>query len=200
LIAFIIPARPRKGPRHFIRKIKELLTYFERRKEETPLILQDEKQHELLEEMQEVTMQATTPLQWWQTKLQLPVALIVLPIFALVNAGIPINVTLFDKVFTNRVSIGIMLGLVIGKPLGVLLFSRIALWFKLGTLPSNTTFRDLYYVAFLTGIGFTMSLFIAHLSFQPNTDPALLAKGGVLMSSLIASIIGIVLLIFKKPV
>ncbi len=195
LVAFLIPARPQKGPKHFIKKTRELVNYFEKRKEDNSLVLEDHKQHVTLEKVQEAAQEATTPLQRWESKLELPIALLVLPLFALVNAGIPINFHLLDEVFMQPVSLGILVGLVIGKPLGVLLFSRAALWCRLGTLPENTNFHHMFGVAMLTGIGFTMSIFISNLSFGEQEHLLLLSKAAILISSLLAGTLGATLLI-----
>ena len=195
LVAFIIPARPERGPRHFIQRARALLNNFEIRKNKTALILEDKKQHAFLEEVQKVALQATTPLQRWEGKLELPITLFILPLFALVNAGIPINLHLIDSVFTHRVSIGIILGLVIGKPLGVLLFGRIALWLKLGTMPEDTTFKQIAGAAIFTGIGFTMSLFILNLSLY-DVNTLLIAKAAILISSVFAGLIGTLFILF----
>jgi NhaA family Na+:H+ antiporter len=191
LVAFIIPARPEKGPRQFVKKIRSLLRYFETRKDKTPLVLEDQEQHAVLEEVQEVAQQATTLLQRWENKLKLFIALLVLPLFALVNAGIPVRLHWIDNLFTERVSQGILFGLVIGKPLGVLLFSRIALWLKIGKKPEGTTFNQIMGAALLTGIGFTMSLFISTLSFN-DENTLLMAKGAIFMGSFISAIMGVI--------
>lgn len=199
VVAFLIPSRPKKGPIQFLKRTRVLLRYFELRKKKQPLILEDQKQHAVLEEVQEIALQATTPLQRWASKLELPISLIVLPLFALVNAGIPINLYLLNQVLTQRVSLGILLGLIIGKPIGVLLFSRIALWTRLGKLPENTQFTDLLGVALLTGIGFTMSLFISNLSFQIGEEILVISKAAILFGSLFSALLGIiVLLVLKK--
>jgi NhaA family Na+:H+ antiporter len=196
LVALIIPSRPEKGPREFIKKAKTLLRYFEK-KEKTFPVLEDKEQHSVFEKMQEISKQATTPLQRWESKLELPIALLVLPIFAFVNAGIPVNFHLLDNAFTNRVSLGIILGLVVGKPVGVLLFSRIALWCNLGMMPDKTRFNQLVGASILTGIGFTMSLFMSNLVFFTG-HTLLMAKAGILFSSIIAAILGILFILFSK--
>lgn len=195
LVAFLIPARPQKGPRHFINKTRELLNYFEKRKEKNPLILEDQKQHSVIEKVQEIAQDATTPLQRWESKLELPIALLVLPLFALVNAGIPVDFGLIDDVFLQPVSLGILVGLVVGKPLGVIFFTRIGLWLQIGSLPDNTNFQHVLSIAVLTGIGFTMSFFISSLSFGNQEHILLLAKAAILISSFLAGFLGIVLLI-----
>ncbi len=198
LVAFLIPARPLRGPNQFIKKAKKLLLNFEKRKQTSQLVLEDPAQHAVLEDVQEIARQATTPLQRWESQLELPVALIILPLFALINAGIPINSHLINSVFTQRVSLGIFLGLVLGKPIGILLFTRMALWCRLGSLPTHTTFKHVISAAMLTGIGFTMSLFIANLSFATNMHVLVIAKAAILFGSIAAGIGGIVLLCFIR--
>jgi len=194
LLAFLIPSRPAKGPKQFLKQTKDLLSNFEQRKNKTPLVLKDQEQHAVLEEVQETAQQATTPLQRWEGKLERPIALGVLPLFALVNAGIPLNFHLLASLFYERVSLGILLGLVIGKPLGILLFSKLALHYRLGTLPQQIKFKHIATVSILSGIGFTMSLFIANLSFQAPGNTLLIAKAAILFSSVFSGIIGIIFL------
>ena len=126
-VAFTIPARPKRGPKQFLKRTKRLLKRFEERKLKNPFILRDTKQHIVLEELKNITEQATTPLQRWESALQLPVSLLVLPIFALVNAGTPFSSTLLENTLINPVSLGILLGLAVGKPLGIILLSRVSL-------------------------------------------------------------------------
>lgn len=195
LVAFLIPARPKKGPRHFIKRTRDLLNFFEKRKEKNPLVLGDQEQHVALEQVQEVAKQATTPLQRWESKLELPIALVVLPLFALVNAGIPVNFYLIEDLFAHPVSLGIIIGLVLGKPLGILLFSRLALWLRLGEMPKNTSHQKIFGASLLTGIGFTMSIFVSQLSFGNDAHLILLSKAAVLLSSVLAGILGIMYLL-----
>lgn len=195
LAAFLIPARPKKGPKQFIEKTRELLNYFEKRRQENPIILEDSKQHVTLEKVQTIAQDATTPLQRWESKLELPVALCVLPLFALVNAGIPINLKILSHIFTEPASLGILIGLVIGKPLGVLIFSRFALWCRFGALPENTQYSHIICAALLTGIGFTMSVFITDLSFS-STNLLVTAKAAVLLGSLMSGLAGIIALLY----
>ena len=198
LVAFMIPARPAKRPKHFIRRVSALLKNFEKRKNKTALVLEDEKQHMVLEEVEEIAKQATTPLQRWEGKLELPIALVILPLFALVNAGIPVRFDLIDHIFTHRISLGILFGLCIGKPLGVLLMCRIALWLNCGNLPDGVAFKDLLGVSILTGIGFTMSLFISNIAF-PDPNQLLLAKAAILLASIMSGIVGAVVILSAKP-
>lgn len=194
LVAFTIPARPRKGPKHFIERTKELLHLFEKRKQARPLILSDPAQHQILRQVQETAEQATTPLQRFAHQLELPIALLVLPLFALLNAGIPIQT--FSGEVINRVSLGIMLGLFVGKPLGITLFSYLSMKLGLGELPAHTKLRDIFNVALFAGIGFTMSLFVSTLAFN---DPkmVMLSKAGILMGSVLSGIVGVIFILLR---
>ncbi len=120
-------------------------------------------------------------------------AYVVLPIFALANAGVELGAV--GKVFTDPVGLGIVLGLVVGKPVGIFLASLIAVRTGLGKLPEDTTWPMVLGLGAVGGIGFTVSLFIAGLSF-PGAD--LLteeAKIAILLASLMAAVLGVVLLV-----
>jgi NhaA family Na+:H+ antiporter len=115
---------------------------------------------------------------------------LILPIFALANAGVALE---FDQGLFGPVSIGILLGLVLGKPVGITLFAWIAVRLGLADLPRNVSLRQIFSASWLAGIGFTMSLFIAGNAFRGNLDLLDEAKAGILVASLIAGIIGYVL-------
>lgn len=195
MTAFLIPARPEKGPRTFIQDIKALVSYFEKRKKENPLILEDEKQHEVIEEVQTVAIKATTPLQRWNSHLAIPTAIIILPLFALINAGIRVDFKLIQDIFTHHLSLGIFFGLLVGKPLGVMGFSYLSTTLNITSLPDNTKLSQIACVAMLTGVGFTMSLFIANLTFPNDELSLLIAKGAILLSSLCSIVIGSICLL-----
>lgn len=197
-VAFTIPARPQKGPRHFLNRTKSLLQYFEHRKDKAQL-LADKKQHEILEELKENLVHATTPLQRWESNLELPILLIILPLFALVNAGLPIQTFANYEAFFQPLTIGIIIGLVIGKPLGITLFSWVALKLKQGTLPEGIKLKHVMAISLFAGIGFTMSLFVSSLAFEPNSANALIAKGSIFIGSILAGVIGcLALVLFKR--
>ena len=120
-------------------------------------------------------------------------AYVVLPVFALANAGVELGA--IGKVFTEPVGIGIVLGLVLGKPVGIFLASLVAVRTGLGRLPEDTTWSMVLGLGAVGGIGFTVSIFIAGLSF-PGVD--LLteeAKIAILLASLLAAVVGVVLLL-----
>jgi NhaA family Na+:H+ antiporter len=123
-----------------------------------------------------------------ETALRPWVVFLVVPLFALSNAGVPLNWNL-GVLLSNSVSLGVVMGLVLGKPLGISLFAWLSLRFRLASLPPGVTWRHLYGASWLGGIGFTMSLFISSLAFQ-GTPLLPAAKSAVLFSSLVAGSIG----------
>lgn len=187
IVAFTIPARPRKGPKFYIAKVNKLINYFEKRKEENPLILEDPEQHDIVEKIKEISIDSTTPLQRWENKLELPIAIFVLPIFAFFNAGISLNFDFISQIY-NSLSLGIIFGLLIGKPLGVLLFVYLATKYTKFELPEGTVLLDILALAFFCGIGFTMSIFIADINFTGSDLE--IAKLAVLIASFVSAIVG----------
>lgn len=128
---------------------------------------------------------------------------LIMPVFALANAGVEITDPSFFNVFRfspeiGSVSMGIFLGLLLGKPLGITLASFLAVKTRLGTMPQGATWAKLFAVACLGGIGFTMSIFVDTLSFgdYPELAPMLrdMGKIAVLMGSLCAGVLGTVLI------
>ncbi len=112
---------------------------------------------------------------------------LILPIFALANAGVVIE---FDQSLLGMVSLGIVLGLVLGKAAGITLFTWIAVRLRLADLPSNVSLQQIFSASWLAGIGFTMSLFIAGNAFRGSPDLLAEAKAGILVASVLAGIIG----------
>jgi NhaA family Na+:H+ antiporter len=115
-----------------------------------------------------------------------------MPLFALANAGMVINGNFFNSI-TNPVSIGVIAGLLIGKFVGVLLFTWLMVKLKISTLPLNANWKHITGVAILAGVGFTMSLFITGLAFT-STGMIDQSKYGILISSIIAGVAGILIL------
>ncbi len=194
LVAFTVPARPAHSSRHFLAESIRLLKRFREieRQQQSPSILEEQRQHELAVNLSRTAEQATTPLQRWEQRLEKPVAILVLPVFALANAGITFSVESLTDVFTNSLSLGIILGLVVGKFIGVCSFTWLALKLGLGALPGEMTFRHVPGLALMAGIGFTMSVFIASLGFATAPDQLLMAKTGIIFASLLAGIGGFI--------
>jgi len=126
------------------------------------------------------------------------VAFGIMPLFAFANAGVSLDGLTFGSLL-NKVPLGIVLGLFVGKQLGVFVFSYISIKLKIAQMPNNSNWLNLYGVGILTGIGFTMSLFVGNLAFIENTQYMDGVKIGVLSGSLLSTVFGyLLLLIFSK--
>jgi len=117
------------------------------------------------------------------------VSFLVLPLFALSNAGVTFSAGEFGDLLTSRLIWGIVLGLVVGKPVGIVAFSWLAVRCRLAFLPSHVAWRQLFAVGLLAGIGFTVSIFISSLAFDEGSQ-LLNAKAAVLCASLVAGLLG----------
>jgi NhaA family Na+:H+ antiporter len=117
-----------------------------------------------------------------------------MPLFAFANAGVSLNGITFNSLLLP-VPLGIVLGLFIGKQIGVFLFSIVSIKLKIAQMPTNSNWLSLYGVGILTGIGFTMSLFVGNLAFVENTQYLGGVKIGVLTGSLLSTLCGYFLLL-----
>ena len=124
-------------------------------------------------------------------------AFLILPLFAFFNAGVKIGGDFFD-ILSNPVSLGVILGLILGKQVGVMLFSWLTIKSGKAELPAGVNWAQMWGVSCLAGIGFTMSIFVGELAFS---DQAIIdeAKVGVLMASLIAGVLGYLVLKIALP-
>ena len=122
------------------------------------------------------------------------VAFLIMPLFAFANAGVSLNGLTFSSLLLP-VPLGILLGLFVGKQVGVMFFSYISIKLKLAQMPNNSTWLGLYGVSILTGIGFTMSLFVGNLAFANNIQYIDGVKIGVLSGSLLSTIFGYIILL-----
>ena len=134
-----------------------------------------------------------SPLEKLEHQLHIPVSFFIMPIFALANTNIMFKPGMVEGLFTNF-GMGIILGLSLGKVIGISLFSFIAIKMKLSSLPDRSTWSHLIGVGFLAGIGFTMSIFIALLSFKGQHDLQEEAKFAILFASVLSGFIGYILL------
>lgn len=130
-----------------------------------------------------------SPLEKMEHQLHVPVSFFIMPIFALANTNITFKEGMVDGLFSS-LGFGIMGGLVIGKLIGVNLFSWIAIRLKISNLPIGSSWKQMIGVGFLAGIGFTMSIFISLLSFKGNTNIQDEAKFAILIASVLAASIG----------
>jgi NhaA family Na+:H+ antiporter len=153
------------------------------------------ERYAMLREMERTTRKTVSPLERFENDLHPWVGFIIMPIFALANAGVVIN----SSLIFNPVATAVVLGLFIGKPIGIALFSWLAVKVGLASLPSDLSWPAILGGGCLAGIGFTMALFIASLALQATLLDA--AKAGILIGSFLSAVTGsLMLLIFlKKP-
>lgn len=129
-----------------------------------------------------------SPVERWEMLLHPWIGFVVMPLFAFANAGVPIS---FSEM-SGSLYVAVFVGLVVGKPVGIILFSGLAIWTGLAIRPPDLRWPYLLAGGMLAGIGFTMSLFIAHLALSPALVNA--AKLGILSASLFSALMGIALL------
>jgi NhaA family Na+:H+ antiporter len=152
-----------------------------------------EHRYSVLSQLSEAARKSISPLQRFETGLHPWVGFLIMPVFALANAG----VTVETSYFTSPVAVAVMLGLLVGKPLGIVGVSWLAVRLGLARLPEGVGWGAVLGGGFLAGIGFTMAMFIASLALAGDLLDA--AKVGILVGSLLSAIAGVVLLILFLP-
>lgn len=189
--AFTVPARSKYDPALFISRIKDQVANFASHQKNGTGLMANQKLYEAVETIEDSVIGAQSPLQRLEQIWHIPVAFFIIPTFALFNAGIAIKLDALGDIFSDPVMLGVMLGLVFGKFIGISGACWLALKLNIGRLPTGASFSQLAAISVLAGIGFTMSIFIAELAFKGNPDYLLMAKTGVIFASLIAAIIGV---------
>ena len=196
LIGAAIPVHPRHPHEEFLRRIGTLLERY-RGSETLAGPFHHETRLGTLLALEHVCHDAMSPLQRMEHEMQGWVLFGIMPLFALANAGISLNGRELAAAVSDPVTLGVALGLLLGKPLGVLLFSWLAVRLGVAELPRGSSWRDILGIGVLAGIGFTMSLFITELAFS---DPLLIARAklGIFAASLIAGALGFLLLARRR--
>ncbi|MDX1379035.1 MAG: Na+/H+ antiporter NhaA [Anaerolineales bacterium] len=192
LLAVIIPVRTRINTEEFLERAVQSLEKFKVHGKTGESVLTNREQRSAIHALEVAAEQAQTPLHRMEHSLHPWVVYVIMPIFALANAGInlsEINGGNILAAFGQPVTLGVMAGLIFGKQIGIFGASYIAVKLGWSDLPAGMTWARLYGLACLAGIGFTMSLFIAGLAFG---EPELLdmSKVGILVASLISGSIG----------
>ncbi len=189
IAALTIPSKPKYSPLSFSKQTKELLEQYDSCPIEEGHQLQ-ESQKAILLNIKDKIDAIGTPAARLEHDLHLPVALIIIPLFALANAGIAIDFSSITDTILQPISLGIICGLIIGKVLGIFGVAWIAIKLKIASLPKGSTMNQIFGVAFLGGIGFTMSIFVADLAFIGDATSIFQAKIGILAASLFAGLFG----------
>lgn len=188
LAAMTIPARTSVRGSEFVARGQALLKRFEAVTSTDRPPLANAERHHVTQRLEMEVKDVETPLQRLEHALHPWVTAVVMPIFALANAGITLDANGWTHL-THPVSLGIMAGLFVGKPVGILLATWAALRVGLVTMPEEGTWRQLAGIDVPAGIGSTMSLFIAGLAFPPG-PLQLSAKVGILRASTVAGLVG----------
>ena len=194
LLAFAIPVRSKINASSFEHQVREGLKAFNTACRADDAVLLTDGQQSALHHISASARSVTSPLQRLEHSLRDVVAFGIMPLFALANAGVTLSGDA-AAVVASPVSLGVVLGLVVGKPLGILLFTWLTLRLGWGALPRGATWAQLVALACLGGIGFTMSLFVADLAFSAS-HPELLdpAKVGILLGTLLSGVLGYLLM------
>lgn len=197
LMAFTIPARTRIDRDGFStdvqRSLETLATLPPRAHERLPSAAEQQVIDQVATRLEHVQ----APLQQLEHQLDPIVKRLVLPVFALANAGVALDGHLGESL-AHPVALGISLGLLLGKPVGVFAFSLLAVKLKLAELPRGATLRHLLGVGLLAGVGFTMALFVSGLAFDAPML-ASVSKVGILSGSVVAALLGLWVLSTGRP-
>jgi NhaA family Na+:H+ antiporter len=192
LLATTIPARPRIHINAFIEnnleRLREMRDRFGLDDDEA-----EEKEQESISVIEENCERVQTPLQRLEQGWHFWISFLIMPLFALANAGVPINTGELGKL-GNPLSLGIIFGLLLGKPIGITVFTWLSIKMKMAALPSNSRWIQVLGIGFLGGIGFTMSIFIADLAFGLG-EFLDLGKIAILTGSLLSSLVGVIILL-----
>ena len=190
ITAFTIPALPRFDPQVFSERMRGMLDRFDSTYRPGESILRNQEMSAVVQTLEHGVEGVETPLQRLEHGLHWPVALLVLPLFALFNAGVPVDFSNLDSILLQPVTLAVSTGLVFGKFAGIALSSWLAVCLGIASLPAGVRMAHVFGAALLGGIGFTMSIFIAELAFARQPEMLLQAKLGILMASLVAGIAG----------
>jgi NhaA family Na+:H+ antiporter len=187
ILALTIPSRTRINAAEFSARARKLLDDFDRSETGDLLVLTSKGQQEAIYGLDLASNNAVAPLLRLEHNLHALVGYMIMPLFALANAGVALEGA--GSMLGNPVTLGVVIGLLVGKPAGVMLFSWLAIRFGVGHLPGGVSWGQLHGASWLAGIGFTMSLFVGSLAFGEG-DLLNAAKLGILAASAVAGVAG----------
>ena len=196
-LGFLTPARPMYPADEFDRRARAILDSYPI-ETDTPEAREHADHEALL--LSDISSEAVAPLNRLEHRLEVWSGFVVVPLFALANAGVDFRGVDIVDALTSTVALGVGLGLILGKTVGISIFTFIAVRTGLGRLPAGTGWGHVVGLAAVGGVGFTVALFVASLAFiDPSFDD--LAKVGIFAGSLVAGAIGFVILFrSKRPV
>ncbi len=196
LLAFTIPTGAKLNTDEFIDAMGRYLNRFVRTGDEDVTTLTPPQVHSV-QALKLTCQQVEAPLQRLEHALHPWVVWLIMPLFAFVNAGVTFSGSFLETI-SHPIALGVMVGLFIGKPLGIVMLVKIAEALKLVKIPQGISFIHLLGAGMLAGIGFTMALFINSLAFS-DAHLIDIAKTGILLASLLAGIVGALFLLLRKP-
>lgn len=191
LLAMFVPSKPKYNKKYFIHKVRFLMEDFVQKDREVA-VTENEEQMADLYRIRHIALDSASLSQRFEHLLSPWVNFVIMPLFALVNAGVPVESLGDLNVFSTPLGMGVVFGLWVGKPLGIILMSWLFVKAKLAEMPEGVHWGMFAAVACLGGIGFTMSIFMDTLAFA--AQPHFVAEGkiAVLLGSVIAAITGMV--------
>ena len=196
LLAFTIPSSSKINTKKYVEKNNALLKRFDDADQIDADILTNEEQQTFIHEIENNSKKLLPPLQRFEHGLAPWVSFVIMPLFALANAGVSLGEGLVNSLL-DSINIGIVAGLFIGKQAGILLFTWLSIKLGISLKPDGINWKTIYGGGVLAGIGFTMSLFITNLAFTDN-ELIETAKVGILLASLISAIVGYFILNSRK--
>lgn len=198
IIAMLVPVRSRGEPDEFLNRCREQLDKFAAHQPTRDSMIADHAQRAMINEIYLAADDVMPPGPQLEHALHPITTFLILPLFALFNAGVVISPESL-RAGPFDVGLGIVLGLVVGKQVGIMLFAWLAMKLKLAEMPEGTTWGQLWGASCLAGVGFTMSLFIITMAFKNAPHLENQAKLGVIAGSLLAGAIGFVILSLTLP-
>ncbi len=192
LAAFMIPANAKIKEPLLVGCIRKQMDLFNTIDPQNNIPTLTNEQIHILEQVQNATIAATPPLQRLEHALHPFVTFVIIPLFALANAGVSLNIDI-QNLFSTNVAIGVLLGLLVGKFVGVVGFTLLLVKLKIAQFPKGMNLYNLFGLGLLASIGFTMSLFITSLAFT-NDVHITQAKIGIFAASIIGGITGYLVL------
>lgn len=199
LVAFTVPARPHLNVRIFTQGLQHDLDTIRRTitpDEEEKLVLNN-KQIKYLSRIESASDMVISPLQGFENSLNNVVTYLIMPLFAFANAGVVFQASNLN-IFSG-LTFSVMLGLILGKLLGIYSFTWLSVKLNIGHLSNGMTWKNIFALALLGGVGFTVALFLAGLSYSQGSDMLNQAKLGVILGSLFSGIFGYIMLKIVLP-
>lgn len=189
LAAFMIPAKVRIDERVFVARLKKHLNRFLRIDPDNKTPFLTDRQYHILERIELDNKRAIPPVQLLEHSMHPLVTFIILPIFALANAGVTFLDINSEVLFSSNVAIGVALGLFVGKVVGVMGFTWLSIKLGIAPFPNGMNPKNLFGLSLLAAIGFTMSLFITQLAFV-HEEYQMQAKIGIFAASIVGGMLG----------